>query len=194
MHRYRSQCNRNGTENGVVGGSSPSRSVNSGDVEWSGVEYPTFPSALLSYPPRRNNQPISIRARGNGNLTGDNKGDIPNQLPAIPRERCSRRPRGGVGRHRRQRRPALTQCLRLCSRRRPTVRADEVMSCRSVWVLGPSPSGASYTVLAVPPRSGAKEAVKNALSRWGRKVGEATRKAEDLSRNTWQHCGWFFVG
>ncbi|KAG2635535.1 GLABRA2 expression modulator-like [Panicum virgatum] len=34
---------------------------------------------------------------------------------------------------------------------------------------------------------GTKEAVKNALSRWGRKVGEATRKAEDLSRNTWQH-------
>ncbi|CAN6204721.1 unnamed protein product [Urochloa humidicola] len=34
---------------------------------------------------------------------------------------------------------------------------------------------------------GTKETVKNALSRWGRKVGEATRKAEDLSRNTWQH-------
>ena len=39
------------------------------------------------------------------------------------------------------------------------------------------------------PRPGTKEAVKNALSRWGRKVGEATRKAEDLSRNTWQHRG-----
>jgi len=37
--------------------------------------------------------------------------------------------------------------------------------------------------------AGTKETVKNALSRWGRKVGEATRKAEDLSRNTWQHCG-----
>ncbi|XP_066394466.1 GLABRA2 expression modulator-like isoform X1 [Miscanthus floridulus] len=35
--------------------------------------------------------------------------------------------------------------------------------------------------------AGTKETVKNALSRWGRKVGEATRKAEDLSRNTWQH-------
>jgi hypothetical protein len=35
--------------------------------------------------------------------------------------------------------------------------------------------------------------VKNALSRWGRKVGEATRKAEDLSRNTWQHCQCFII-
>nr|CAB3453640.1 unnamed protein product [Digitaria exilis] len=34
---------------------------------------------------------------------------------------------------------------------------------------------------------GTKETVKNALSQWGRKVGEATRKAEDLSRNTRQH-------
>ena len=35
--------------------------------------------------------------------------------------------------------------------------------------------------------AGTKETVKNALSLWGRKVGEASRKAEDLSRNTWQH-------
>ena len=41
--------------------------------------------------------------------------------------------------------------------------------------------------------AGTKETVKNALSRWGRKVGEATRKAEDLSRNTWQHCGGLIV-
>jgi hypothetical protein len=34
--------------------------------------------------------------------------------------------------------------------------------------------------------------VKEALSLWGRKVGEATRKAEDLSRNTWQHREHFF--
>ncbi|KAL6656163.1 hypothetical protein ACP70R_006989 [Stipagrostis hirtigluma subsp. patula] len=38
-----------------------------------------------------------------------------------------------------------------------------------------------------PPSKSTTETVKNALSRWGRKVGEATRKAEDLSRNTWQH-------
>ncbi|KAG0544058.1 hypothetical protein BDA96_02G242100 [Sorghum bicolor] len=38
-----------------------------------------------------------------------------------------------------------------------------------------------------PSSTSTKETVKNALSRWGRKVGEATRKAEDLSRNTWQH-------
>ncbi|KAL6844652.1 hypothetical protein ACP4OV_025311 [Aristida adscensionis] len=42
-------------------------------------------------------------------------------------------------------------------------------------------------VMQPPPKSTAKETVKSALSRWGRKVGEATRKAEDLSRNTWQH-------
>lgn len=49
------------------------------------------------------------------------------------------------------------------------------------------------TVGLVVLRAGTKEAVKNALSRWGRKVGEATRKAEDLSRNTWQHRQCFIV-
>lgn len=29
--------------------------------------------------------------------------------------------------------------------------------------------------------------VKDVLGRWGKKVGETTRKAEDLSKNTWQH-------
>ncbi|XP_022775008.1 GLABRA2 expression modulator-like [Durio zibethinus] len=29
--------------------------------------------------------------------------------------------------------------------------------------------------------------VRDVLGRWGRKVGEATRKAEDLAGNTWQH-------
>ncbi|PNY03384.1 GLABRA2 expression modulator [Trifolium pratense] len=29
--------------------------------------------------------------------------------------------------------------------------------------------------------------VRNVLGRWGRKVGEATRKAETLAGNTWQH-------
>uniref|UniRef100_A0A0E0B416 GRAM domain-containing protein n=5 Tax=Oryza TaxID=4527 RepID=A0A0E0B416_9ORYZ len=37
------------------------------------------------------------------------------------------------------------------------------------------------------PSSSRTETVKNALSRWARRVGETTRKAEDLSRNTWQH-------
>ncbi|XVF61539.1 hypothetical protein PTKIN_Ptkin08bG0137700 [Pterospermum kingtungense] len=31
------------------------------------------------------------------------------------------------------------------------------------------------------------DVVKDVLGRWGRKVGEATRKAEDLAGNTWQH-------
>ncbi|KAF5747333.1 GLABRA2 expression modulator [Tripterygium wilfordii] len=29
--------------------------------------------------------------------------------------------------------------------------------------------------------------VRDTLGRWGKRVGEATKKAEDLSRNTWQH-------
>ncbi|GAA0157418.1 hypothetical protein LIER_14688 [Lithospermum erythrorhizon] len=31
------------------------------------------------------------------------------------------------------------------------------------------------------------ETVKGVLGRWGKKVGEASRKAEDLAGNTWQH-------
>ncbi|MCD7463191.1 hypothetical protein HAX54_050138 [Datura stramonium] len=31
------------------------------------------------------------------------------------------------------------------------------------------------------------ETVKGVLGRWGKKVGEATKKAEDLAGNTWQH-------
>ncbi|CAN4106746.1 unnamed protein product [Withania somnifera] len=31
------------------------------------------------------------------------------------------------------------------------------------------------------------ENVKDVLGRWGKKVGEATKKAEDLAGNTWQH-------
>ncbi|KAG2720142.1 hypothetical protein I3843_02G015800 [Carya illinoinensis] len=31
------------------------------------------------------------------------------------------------------------------------------------------------------------ENVRNVLGRWGKKVGEATKKAEDLAGNTWQH-------
>lgn len=30
--------------------------------------------------------------------------------------------------------------------------------------------------------------VRNVLGRWSKKVGEATRKAETLAGNTWQHC------
>ncbi|KAI3462106.1 hypothetical protein Pfo_018769 [Paulownia fortunei] len=41
-----------------------------------------------------------------------------------------------------------------------------------------------------PPSFNFKEtmgSVKDVLGRWGKKVGEATRKAEDLAGNTWQH-------
>lgn len=30
--------------------------------------------------------------------------------------------------------------------------------------------------------------VKDVLGRWGKKVGEATKKAEDFAGDTWQHC------
>ncbi|KAK6923810.1 GRAM domain [Dillenia turbinata] len=32
------------------------------------------------------------------------------------------------------------------------------------------------------------ESVKNVLTRWGKKVGETTKKAGDFAGNTWQHC------
>jgi hypothetical protein len=35
------------------------------------------------------------------------------------------------------------------------------------------------------------DTVRNVLGRWGKKVGETTRKAEDLAGNTWQHCKFF---
>ena len=38
--------------------------------------------------------------------------------------------------------------------------------------------------------------VKDALGRWRKKVGEASKKAEDLAENTWQHCEFllsFFI-
>ncbi|KAK8517404.1 hypothetical protein V6N13_127584 [Hibiscus sabdariffa] len=37
------------------------------------------------------------------------------------------------------------------------------------------------------------DTVKDLLGRWTRKVGEATRKAEDLAGNTWQHCMHFIL-
>ncbi|PSS36679.1 GLABRA2 expression modulator like [Actinidia chinensis var. chinensis] len=54
--------------------------------------------------------------------------------------------------------------------------------------------GGSNSYVASSPSSPYTASVKNSLStardvlgRWGRKVGEATRKAEDLAGNTWQH-------
>ncbi|GKV51264.1 hypothetical protein SLEP1_g57932 [Rubroshorea leprosula] len=53
-----------------------------------------------------------------------------------------------------------------------------------------APNGSnSYVAPASSSSSfkGKMETVKDVLGRWGRKVGEATRKAEDLAGNTWQH-------
>lgn len=37
------------------------------------------------------------------------------------------------------------------------------------------------------------DTVRNVLGRWGKKVGEATKKAEDLAGNTWQHREFFYL-
>ncbi|XP_039053463.1 putative GEM-like protein 3 [Hibiscus syriacus] len=50
-----------------------------------------------------------------------------------------------------------------------------------------------YVAHAPPPESSSAsfketmDVVKDVLGRWGRKVTEATKKAEDLAGNTWQH-------
>lgn len=47
-----------------------------------------------------------------------------------------------------------------------------------------------YVSSSPVPSSSSKnkmEAVRDVLGRWGKKVGEAMKKAEDLSRNVWQH-------
>lgn len=54
------------------------------------------------------------------------------------------------------------------------------------------PSGSSPYVSSPAPSSSFSfkdtvDNVRNVLGRWGKKVGEATRKAEDLAGNTWQH-------
>lgn len=48
----------------------------------------------------------------------------------------------------------------------------------------------AYTlcILCVLFGSDSVASVKNVLGRWGKSVGEATKKAEDLAGNTWQHC------
>ncbi|XVF15272.1 hypothetical protein REPUB_Repub09cG0136800 [Reevesia pubescens] len=57
-----------------------------------------------------------------------------------------------------------------------------------------APSGSNpYIAHAPPPESSSTsfkekmDTVRDVLGRWTRKVGEATRKAEDLAGNTWQH-------
>lgn len=35
------------------------------------------------------------------------------------------------------------------------------------------------------------DSVKDALGKWGKKAVEATKKAEDLAGNMWQHCEYY---
>ncbi|KAK8491793.1 hypothetical protein V6N13_076686 [Hibiscus sabdariffa] len=58
----------------------------------------------------------------------------------------------------------------------------------------PPPNGSNpYVAHAPPPESSSAsfkekmDVVKDVLGRWGRKVAETTKKAEDLAGNTWQH-------
>lgn len=37
------------------------------------------------------------------------------------------------------------------------------------------------------------ESVRDVLGKWGKKVGEATKKAEDLAGNVWQHCKFLLL-
>ncbi|CAL9136406.1 unnamed protein product [Musa textilis] len=54
----------------------------------------------------------------------------------------------------------------------------------------PVPTGHNPYIASSPTvtdNQNALETVKNVLSSWGKKVKETAKKAEDLSRNTWQH-------
>lgn len=37
------------------------------------------------------------------------------------------------------------------------------------------------------------DSVKDVLGKWGKKAAEATKKAEDLAGNMWQHCEYYFT-
>ncbi|XP_057972487.1 GLABRA2 expression modulator [Malania oleifera] len=54
---------------------------------------------------------------------------------------------------------------------------------------GSNPYVAPYATTSSPSSSfkNTMDSVRNVLGRWGKKVGEATKKAEDLAGNTWQH-------
>ncbi|KAH9321559.1 hypothetical protein KI387_016198, partial [Taxus chinensis] len=54
----------------------------------------------------------------------------------------------------------------------------------------PLPQGNPYVATAPAPASSGKssmDAVRDTLGRWGKKVGEATKMAEDMAGNVWQH-------
>lgn len=39
----------------------------------------------------------------------------------------------------------------------------------------------------------AVDSVKDVLGRWGKKVGDATKKAEGFAGDVWQHCEFNFA-
>ncbi|KAA8530787.1 hypothetical protein F0562_005589 [Nyssa sinensis] len=73
------------------------------------------------------------------------------------------------------------------SRSRKSVRWSEELVMESP----PPPAGSNpYVVSYSAPSTSLKNtmgSVRDVLGRWGKKVGEASKKAEDLAGNTWQH-------
>ncbi|EHA8586402.1 GLABRA2 expression modulator [Cocos nucifera] len=86
----------------------------------------------------------------------------------------------------------------------PSVTAQKSVSWSSDLASDGPPSAAAAAAAAatrMPPESNpyvtpspapsstknTMETVRNALGRWGKKMGEAAKRAEDLSKNTWQH-------
>ncbi|XP_073103880.1 GLABRA2 expression modulator-like, partial [Elaeis guineensis] len=83
----------------------------------------------------------------------------------------------------------------------PSVTAQKSVSWSSDLASDSPPSAAAaatkmppesnpYVTPSPAPSSSTKntmETVRNALGRWGKKMGEAAKRAEDLSKNTWQH-------
>lgn len=61
----------------------------------------------------------------------------------------------------------------------------------SIGVFLMMPSDLSYFSLHI--KSDSVESVRGVLGRWGKKVGEATKKAEVLAGNTWQHREFPFI-
>ncbi|XVE83080.1 hypothetical protein DITRI_Ditri16bG0058300 [Diplodiscus trichospermus] len=74
----------------------------------------------------------------------------------------------------------------------PELVSESPPADRSATMYAPDGSN-PYVAHAAAPESSSisfkdkMDIVRDVLGRWGRKVGEATRKAEDLAGNTWQH-------
>ncbi|KAK4261383.1 hypothetical protein QN277_004388 [Acacia crassicarpa] len=75
---------------------------------------------------------------------------------------------------------------------RKSVRWNPELVKESVFVVSPRESPRYlYSSPFSSPSFSVKDnlnTVRNVLEKWGRRVGEATKKAETLAENTWVHC------